>query len=169
MPTRRLPWWAAAVLLAAVGLLARIALFPVLGNRGPYIFFLLATLCSAAIGGFRSGIITAISGALLSRIFHLMDPADPTAILRFFVSALVVSYVCELLISARDRARNAEERLRESELIYRAVGESIPFAIWICEADGRNRYVCESLLKLTGMTQQECAGSGWSRALHPDD
>jgi hypothetical protein len=67
------------------------ALFPVLGNRGPNIFFLLATLCSAAIGGFRSGIVTAISGALLSRVFHIMDPADPTAILRFLVTALIVS------------------------------------------------------------------------------
>jgi PAS domain S-box-containing protein len=62
-----------------------------------------------------------------------------------------------------------EQRLRESERIYRAVGESIPFGISNCEADGRNRYVSESLLKLTGMTQLECAGLGWARALHPDD
>lgn len=81
----------------------------------------------------------------------------------------MVSYVCELLIAARERARTAERRLLESQRIYQAIGESIPFGIWICDADGRNRYISESLLKLTGLTQQECSGFGWARALHPED
>jgi PAS domain S-box-containing protein len=173
---RRFHWLAVAILWAVVALLLRIALLPVLGRRGPYLFFLLATLGSAAMGGFRSGIVTTISSILLAGFFlapggiaHLIDPDDPTSVVRFGASALVVSCICQLLISARDRARTAELRLRESERIYRAIGESIPFGIWICDAKGRNQYTSESLLKLTGTTQQEFSDVGWVGALHAED
>ncbi len=176
MKPRRFPWFVTAILWAVVALLLRIALLPVLGRRGPYLFFLLATLGSAAVGGFRSGIVTAVSSILLAGFFlapggiaHLIDPADPSALARFTVSALVVSYVCELLISARDRALKAEAHSRENQRIYRAIGESIPFGIWICDAQGRNQYTSESLLKLTGMAQQQFSGLDWTRALHPED
>lgn len=165
-----------AVLWAVAALLVRLVLNAVIGPRGSYLFFLLATLCSAAVGGFRFGLVTMLSGVLLAGFsrpplgsFQLIDPSDPSATVRFLVSALVVSYVCELLIAARERARMAESRLEQSQRIYQAIGESIPLGIWICDADGRNRYASESLLKLTGMTQEECSASGWARALHPED
>jgi PAS domain S-box-containing protein len=65
--------------------------------------------------------------------------------------------------------RNAEERLRTSERIYRAIGESIPFGVWICEPDGKHIFASDSVLRLIGMTQEECREFGWIRALHPDD
>jgi hypothetical protein len=78
------------VLWAVAALLVRLALNAVIiGNRGSYLFFLLATLCSAAIGGFRSGLFTIVSGVLLAGFsrpplgsFQLLDPSDPTAIVR---------------------------------------------------------------------------------------
>jgi PAS domain S-box-containing protein len=69
-------------------------------------------------------------------------------------------------ITARKRG---EAALRNSELMYRAIGESIDYGIWICDADGRNIYCSESFLNLVGMTQAECADDGWTDALHPDD
>ncbi len=64
---------------------------------------------------------------------------------------------------------SAEQRMRESEKLYRAIGESIDYGVWVCDAEGRNLYASESLLKLIGMTQEQCSGFGWSQALHPDD
>lgn len=69
---------------------------------------------------------------------------------------------------ALDRLHQANQ-LRASERLYRAVGESINYGIWICEKDGRNQYASESFLNLVGMTQDECSEFGWSRVLHPED
>jgi PAS domain S-box-containing protein len=65
--------------------------------------------------------------------------------------------------------KEIEERLRASERLYRAIGESIPYGIWICDPEGRNTYASESFLALVGMTQEQCSGYGWVNALHPDD
>ena len=62
-----------------------------------------------------------------------------------------------------------EEALRESEQLYRAIGESINYGVWVCAPDGRNIYASESFLKLVGMTQDQCSSFGWSEVLHPDD
>lgn len=61
------------------------------------------------------------------------------------------------------------EQRKESERIYRAIGESIDYGVWICDPTGRNTYASESFLKLVGMTQDECSHFGWGRVLHPDD
>lgn len=69
-------------------------------------------------------------------------------------------------ITARKRA---EEALQESAAIYRAIGESIDYGVWICAPDGRNTYASDSFLKLVGLTQEECSNFGWGTVLHPDD
>lgn len=43
--------------------------------------------------------------------------------------------------------KQAEEALRRSEALYRAIGESIDYGVWICSPDGRNTYASESFLK----------------------
>lgn len=65
--------------------------------------------------------------------------------------------------------KQGEAALRNSELMYRAIGESIDYGIWICDADGRNIYCSESFLHLVGMTQEECSDLGWADLLHPGD
>ena len=62
-----------------------------------------------------------------------------------------------------------EEKLRRSEALYRAIGESIDYGVWVCAPDGRNVYASESFLKLVGLTQQQCSDFGWGDVLHPDD
>ena len=59
--------------------------------------------------------------------------------------------------------------MRESERIYRAIGESIDFGVWTADADGRNTYTSDSFLRLTGLTQDRCAGDGWRSVVHPED
>ncbi len=76
-----------------------------------------------------------------------------------------------LVISFRDDTtrREAEAALRQSERIYRAIGESIDYGIWICDADGRNIYTSPSFLDLVGLTQKQCSEFGWTHVLHPDE
>ncbi len=63
----------------------------------------------------------------------------------------------------------AQVALQRSQRLYRAIGESIDYGIWICEPDGRNTYASASFLKLVGLTQEQCSSFGWGDVLHPDD
>lgn len=65
--------------------------------------------------------------------------------------------------------KQAEAALRQSENVFRAIGESIDYGVWVCAPDGRNTYASESFLKLVGLTQEECSNFGWGNVLHPDD
>jgi PAS domain S-box-containing protein len=67
-----------------------------------------------------------------------------------------------------DSAR-IRESIKNAEWLYRAIGESIDYGIWVCDATGRNLYASESFLRLVGMTQEQCSGLGWGEVLHPDD
>jgi PAS domain S-box-containing protein len=61
------------------------------------------------------------------------------------------------------------EALRQREQLYRAIGESINYGVWVCAPDGRNTYASESFLRMVGLTQEECSNFGWGSVLHPDD
>ncbi len=61
------------------------------------------------------------------------------------------------------------DSLRKSEALYRAIGETIDYGVWICQPDGRNTYASQNFLKMLGITQEQCSGFGWSDRLHPDD
>ncbi len=65
--------------------------------------------------------------------------------------------------------KEAEKALRTSEKLYRAIGESINYGVWVCDRQGRNVYLSESFLSLIGFNQKQCSNLGFAEALHPDD
>jgi PAS domain S-box-containing protein len=79
--------------------------------------------------------------------------------------AVVVQAFNNVLDEIEERTRE----LRRSEMLYRAIGESMDYGVWVCDADGRNLYSSDSFLRLLGLSQAQCSGLGWSDALHPDD
>jgi PAS domain S-box-containing protein len=89
----------------------------------------------------------------------------------FAESVIYYSYLKLVRIYTQDitERKRAEEKLRESEKLYRAIGESLDYGVWICAPDGRNIYASESFLKLVGLTQEQCSDFGWGDVLHPDD
>jgi PAS domain S-box-containing protein len=62
-----------------------------------------------------------------------------------------------------------EQAMQRRERLYRAIGESIDYGVWVCEPDGRNIYASRSFLKLVGLTQEQCSNFGWGDVLHPED
>ncbi len=65
--------------------------------------------------------------------------------------------------------RRADEALAAAEARYRAVGEAIPFGVWVSDAGGGMEYLSRSFLDLVGLTMEAARGLGWTRALAPDD
>lgn len=76
-----------------------------------------------------------------------------------------------IVVNYRDvtERKLALDALQASERIYRAIGESIDYGVWICAPDGTNTYASESFLKLVGLTQHQCSNFGWGDVLHPAD
>ena len=65
--------------------------------------------------------------------------------------------------------KSVEQALRESQRLYRAIGESMDYGVWLSDSAGRNVYASESFLRLTGLTQEELSRGDWGALLHPDD
>ncbi len=65
--------------------------------------------------------------------------------------------------------KHAEEALRAKDRVYRAIGESIAYGVWICDVEGRPTYISESFLRMLGLTQEQFSEVGWKEVIHPDE
>jgi diguanylate cyclase (GGDEF)-like protein/PAS domain S-box-containing protein len=59
-------------------------------------------------------------------------------------------------------ARDAEARLR-------ILAEAIPQIVWTANPEGNVDYCNQRWYELTGLTEEQTLGAGWSNGLHPDD
>ncbi|MBD2205968.1 PAS domain S-box protein [Calothrix sp. FACHB-1219] len=79
--------------------------------------------------------------------------------------------VVQILCISRDITddKNAEAALRQSEVRYRYLAETIPHLVWTCDAQGECDYVNQRLCEYTGLTFEQALGFGWLSAVHPED
>ena len=66
-------------------------------------------------------------------------------------------------------AKEIEESLRESEVRFRQLVESLPQLLWTSQPDGRCDYVSPQWLDITGLPETEQRGFDWVKQVHPDD
>ena len=71
-------------------------------------------------------------------------------------------------ITERKHREEALAAVAELQRQAQAIGESIPFGIWLAERDGRMRYLSESFLAMTGQTMGQARDSGWMTKLAPE-
>ena len=62
-----------------------------------------------------------------------------------------------------------EEALRASVLRFRTMVSAIPSPTYEGDPDGNNTFASDQWFAYTGMTAEETAGRGFTRAFHPDD
>jgi len=139
-----------------------------------------------ALQGLRWGVVAAVVFALgFSFSEYTNGPADqmqyalPNAIARLFVALIVVGLTEAIRVQSRalneSRLRertlelqHAREELLASDARFALVGESIPFGVWSCDAEGRVVYMSPSFLKLVG-TLDDVRDGGWLRCVAPED
>jgi PAS domain S-box-containing protein len=61
------------------------------------------------------------------------------------------------------------KELQNSELRFRNISENIPFGVFVCSSTGRNEFVNQEYLRITGLSYKESLGEGWLKAIHPSD
>jgi PAS domain S-box-containing protein len=72
----------------------------------------------------------------------------------------------EAALRARDETLQA---LAASEQEYRSLTNLVPGVVWTARPDGWVDYANQVWINFTGMTLQQTQGSGWAKAIHPDD
>ncbi|HEY9696150.1 MAG TPA: PAS domain S-box protein [Trichocoleus sp.] len=65
--------------------------------------------------------------------------------------------------------KQVEFALRESELKFRTLADTMPQMFWITQPDGYHEYFNQRWFEYTGMTLEQTQGWGWNHLLHPDD
>jgi diguanylate cyclase (GGDEF)-like protein/PAS domain S-box-containing protein len=73
-----------------------------------------------------------------------------------------------MMLDITERKR-AEEALRESEQLYRFLGEGILHQVWTAQPNGKLDYVNGRMLEYFGRTTNELLNEGWKNFIHPDD
>ena len=73
------------------------------------------------------------------------------------------------ILSDITERKHGEESLRHTERLYRTIGESMKYGMWVSTPEGSLTYASESFLTLTGLSVDQCSGFGWMAAVHPDD
>lgn len=65
--------------------------------------------------------------------------------------------------------KQAEEALRQSEVNFRTLANSMPQIFWTAQPDGAINYYNQRWYDYTGMTFEQSQGWGWQPIVHPDD
>jgi PAS domain S-box-containing protein len=59
--------------------------------------------------------------------------------------------------------------LQNFEGQFRIVAETLPQLVWVSKPDGQPVYFNQRWYAFTGLTDGQCAGEGWTQAIHPGD
>jgi PAS domain S-box-containing protein len=70
---------------------------------------------------------------------------------------------------AEKEARQAEEKLAESNRRFRLLAETLPQQVWSYDRNGSANYLNQHWLDYTGMTWEEARGNGGHAVVHPND
>ncbi|MDG4488986.1 PAS domain S-box protein [Xanthomonas vesicatoria] len=65
--------------------------------------------------------------------------------------------------------RTFEQQLRESEIRFRALCETVPAMIWMADAQGACMYWNPRWYHFTGQAEDQALDQGWWDVIHPDD
>jgi PAS domain S-box-containing protein len=76
-------------------------------------------------------------------------------------------YAMELARATRAR-REAEEKLRTQEAVFRTLANAIPQMAWMTDPSGNRYWFNQRWFEYTGTTIEDMQGWGWRRVHHPD-
>jgi PAS domain S-box-containing protein len=114
---------------------------------------------------------------------HLANARDFERLLRYLLSGGLIIAFGEGLRAALRRAdqhrkrleveekerRRFEQALRQSEVRFRALADTVPVHIWILDAAGKGTFGNARFFEFVGVDPQKFSPFDWPRFLHPQD
>jgi PAS domain S-box-containing protein/putative nucleotidyltransferase with HDIG domain len=75
------------------------------------------------------------------------------------------------IVNLRDVSdrKEAEYNLKKSEELFKTLAHVSPVGIYMCNFNGEVLFVNDQWCTITGITNEEAAGLGWTKILHPED
>lgn len=91
--------------------------------------------------------------------------------LRDYESRIIASENDEVIAFMRDITDRikAERDLRESEQRFQTLTRVSPVGIFRTDLDGNTTFVNQTWCQIAGLSAEEAMGTGWIKAVHPDD
>jgi two-component system CheB/CheR fusion protein len=164
---------------AAFGL--RYALWPLLGLKAPFLFFVLAVAVVARIAGLWPGLLATLLGGVLAVLyfippqhtFRITNSGDLLNIVFYAVLGITFSVLCESLHVTRRRLESQRELLEESDQFHAAIADLTSDFAFKGRIEPDQRIVIESVTKgfgrLFGYAAEELRERGWESLIHPQD
>ena len=164
---------------------------PLLGAQLPFTTLVIAVLVVAWYGGLGPALLATGLSAFLG-LFLFIPPTyslqltgkmELVRVLFFSLTGAIAAMLGESRLRAQARAEaaavEAEEALNQqlaieaalssSEARFRVMAESSPLGIYITNPAGDCLYTNPAYQRISGLSEQQARGTGWSRAIHPED
>jgi two-component system cell cycle sensor histidine kinase/response regulator CckA len=186
---------AGVIVLVMAGV--RWLLTPLLDDQFPFITFFPAVFLAAWFGGLGPALFATVASTVLAillvfpPLFTFLLPGAGTLGVALFMLIGVMAAIlggsrlraqarrdalarqateaAERLVAEVAQQKATEAALRASEARFRAMAESSPLGIFITEPAGDCVYTNPAYQRISGLTLEQAKGTGWSRAIHPED
>ena len=79
-----------------------------------------------------------------------------------------IDYFVAILTDIGER-KAAEERLQESENLFRTLAAASPVGIFLADGSGNNVFLSPAGQRTLGISATQASGAGWIAAVHPED
>src|SRR5262245_61133451 len=160
------PAYLAALALALLAVAARWFLDPLVGDRVPFITFLLAIVVTGCIADFRHAIVTTAAGTLAAWYFfipdrfsfHAPEPANLIGLALYAGVALVLAFFISRLRVSQRRLQLSGRIAEDHATRLRATLLSIADAVITTDPGGRLTAMNPAAESLTGWSQADAVG-----------
>src|SRR4051812_28609819 len=167
--------WAPYVLVGLavlIGLVARIAFEPVLGNRSAFLFFVPALLIGSALAGLRGGLVATALGAaaglvLLQRYNVHWNVAVDAPL--YAALGVAIALGGERLRTAQQQAVETHKHLVERDAYLQSLLNTVPDAMVVIEDHGLVQSFSPAAEKLFGWKSNEVVGRNVSMLMPTPD
>lgn len=134
----------------------RLALTPLLGDRGPTATYGFAVITAAIVGGLWPGVVTALTAILISLLLfvtnsHGISPADATTILVSITLYGFICWVCQLLRQMTLSYQSVASRISAEKDQFEAMLGSIGDGFMILDREGQLIYSNPALSSMVGL------------------
>ena len=130
--------YSAAIGGAALALVARVALQPLLGDRSLYLIFIPPVLAASALGGVGPGLVATAASALAAALFDVRGRSfiDAPGLALFVAIGVGLAYGGERLAAERRRTEPNARELREREAHLQSILDTVPDAMIVIDTKG---------------------------------